>query len=394
MAEKTEKKQSAYWMLFASFICVLTAILAFVLLSGGKKEEVLADVKGSAMKETSERMPDDETEDLGDNPETEEKESDTEILKVKEAAGETDDITLGIDVSKFQENIDWEQVAASGVDFAMVRIGYRKSVAGEIMEDERARYNLQEAAANGIKLGAYFFSTAVDETEAEEEAKWVCELLKGYPITYPVVYNCEGFQEESSRQYGLTTEERTALARVFLDRIEENGYTGMFYAARSELQDNLFWDTDTLQQRYRIWVAQYLTELYPEVSKPEYDGFYAMWQYTDQGTVPGIKTVVDLNVAYFGYEETAAPLEEGAAQYAEADPETGVIFEETEEQVTSKDVTNLRSTMDQGDDSNVVVKLKNGELCTRTGMGDNGWSRVEYEGQVLYAVSGYLEVVE
>lgn len=213
-------------------------------------------------------------------------------------------------MSKFQETIDWDQVAESGVDFAMVRVGCRKSVAGEIVEDECARYNLQEAAASGLRLGAYFFSTAVNEAEAEEEAAWVCEFLKGYPITYPVVYNCEGFQEEDSRQYGMSVEERTRLAQVFLDRIEEAGYTGMFYAARSELQDSLLWDTEALEQRYRIWVAQYLSEVYPEISGPEYDGSYAMWQYTDQGTVPGIRTVVDLNVAYFGYEEEAPVLEE------------------------------------------------------------------------------------
>ena len=115
-----------------------------------------------------------------------------------------------------------------------------------------------------------------------------------------------------------------------------------------------------------------------------------MWQYTDKGTVPGIRTVVDLNVAYFGYEETTSAQEEGTAGHVEADPEVGVIFEEVNEQVTSKDVTNLRSTMDQGSDSNVVAKLRNGEVCTRTGLGNNGWSRVEYDGQVLYAVSSYL----
>ena len=112
----------------------------------------------------------------------------------------------------------------------------------------------------------------MDEAEAEEEAEWVCRILEGYPVSYPVVYNCEGFQEETSRQYGMTVEERTALACVFLDRIEEAGYTGMFYAARSELEDSLFWDTETLEQRYRIWVAQYLPEAYPEIQGLEYGG--------------------------------------------------------------------------------------------------------------------------
>ena len=314
MAKEKGAEQKAYLTAFKAFACVLAAGLllvpALVLLRSGKEEEtaVLAEVQGS-----EEDAPgDDPSEDMPEDPRTEPEEEGVraELPEVKEMAGETDDITLGIDVSKFQETIDWDQVAESGVDFAMVRVGCRKSVAGEIVEDECARYNLQEAAASGLRLGAYFFSTAVNEAEAEEEAAWVCEFLKGYPITYPVVYNCEGFQEEDSRQYGMSVEERTKLAQVFLDRIEEAGYTGMFYAARSELQDSLLWDTEALEQRYRIWVAQYLSEVYPEISGPEYDGKYAMWQYTDQGTVLGIRTVVDLNVAYFGYEETAAVQEE------------------------------------------------------------------------------------
>lgn len=314
MAKEKGTEQKAYLMAFKAFACVLAAGLllvpVLVLLRSGKEEEtaVLAEVQGSEEDAPKE----DPSENMPEAPRTEPKEEGVcaELPEVKVVPGETDDITLGIDVSKFQETIDWEQVAESGVDFAMVRIGCRKSVAGEIVEDECARYNLQEAAASGVRLGAYFFSTAVNETEAEEEAAWVCEFLKGYPITYPVVYNCEGFLEEDSRQYGMSVEERTRLAQVFLDRIEEAGYTGMFYAARSELQDSLLWDTETLELRYRIWVAQYLSEVYPELPNPEYDGKYAMWQYTDQGTVPGIKTVVDLNVAYFGYEETAPALEE------------------------------------------------------------------------------------
>ncbi len=393
MAKEKEKKK-AYLAMAAAFACVLSAglllLLAALLLFGGNKDQeaLTADSEGASVQD--EGLPEDGEEDPQADLEPEEEGVSTELLKPKEVEGETDDITLGVDVSKFQETIDWEQVAAAGVDFAMVRTGYRKSVAGEIVEDECARYNLQEAAEHGVRLGAYFFSTAVSEAEALEEADWVCEFLKGYPITYPVVYNCEGFQDETSRQYGMTVEERSALAQVFLNRVEEAGYTGMFYAARSELQDSLFWDTEALEQRYRIWVAQYLDQVYPDIDGPEYDGSFAMWQYTDQGTVPGIRTVVDLNVAYFGYEETARALEEGAAGQVEADPEVGVIFTEVSEQVTSKDVTNLRSTMEQGDDGNVTAQLRNGEACTRTGVGNNGWSRVEYDGQVLYAVSGYL----
>ncbi|MDO4260842.1 MAG: GH25 family lysozyme [Eubacteriales bacterium] len=309
------------------------------------------------------------------------------VSTVKEIASETDDVTVGIDVSEFQGNIDWEKAAASDIDFVMVRCGYRSLGTGEITEDACARYNLQEASENGIRLGAYFFSTAVSEEEAREEAQWMCSLLAGYGITYPVAYNCEGFQDPSSRQYSLSVQERTEIAAAFLEEMEAGGYTGMFYAARNELADNLLWETDSLELRYRIWVAQYSDA---GADRPEYDGVYAMWQYTNQGSVPGIDAYVDLNVAYFGYSETADALAEGAAEHVEADPEVGVTFEEVSEQVTSKDATNLRTTMEQGDDSNVAGQLKNGETALRTGVGNNGWSRVEYGGKTLYAVSSYL----
>lgn len=382
MSHIQRKKRRERMMLLASMGVTLAAALilalAFWMFAGGKNEE--------ETEETLQEIPEDPMEAL----EPEEEGAEIQISTVKEIESETDDITLGVDVSKFQENINWNEVAESGIDYAMVRVGYRTAQSGELKEDECARYNLQEADAAGVHLGAYFFSTAVNEEEVREEAAWVCDFLSGYPITYPVVYNCEGFQNESSRQHGLSNEERSKLARIFLEQVEEAGYTGMFYASRSELENNLFWDTDMLESKYRIWVAQYSELTYPEVSAPDYDGKYVMWQYTDKGTVPGIRTVVDLNVAYFGYSETAAAMQEGAAGHVEYDPEVGVNFEEVSEQVTSKDATNLRSSMEQGDDSNVVAQLKNGETALRTGKGGNGWSRLEYDGKVVYAVSSYL----
>ena len=104
----------------------------------------------------------------------------------------------------------------------------------------------------------------------------------------------------------------------------------------------------------------------------------------------GIDGEVDRTVAYVGYSEAATPKAEGTAETVEADPEVGVTFTEVEEQVTAKELANLRSTMDQGSDDNVVAQLKNGETALRTGTGNNGWSRVEYNGQVLYAVSSLL----
>lgn len=390
---KRRKQKGKMKVLLASLCLTLLAgvilLVAFWLFFGGSVHTGQQDTEASgtidAAKEPAESSGD------GTDPEElyqpEEDGAKVTVSTVKEIAGETDEITVGMDVSEFQGTIDWKKVADSGIDFVMVRVGYRSLGSGEIRKDACARYNLQEADANGIKLGAYFFSTAVTEEEAREEATWTADLLAGYPITYQVAYNCEGFQNTGSRQYGLGIEERSNLAQTFLNEIEAQGYTGMFYAAKNELTENTLWLTDELELKYRIWVARYgLTG----ADRPDYDGSYVMWQYTNQGSVPGVDAYVDLDMAYFGYSDTASAQQEGAAEHVEADPEVGVTFEEVNEQVTSKDVTNLRSTMEQADDSNVVVKLQNGETATRTGVGNNGWSRVEYDGQRLYAVSSYL----
>ena len=322
--------------------------------------------------------------------EEEKEEAKVQLPDLKASQYETDEITTGIDVSEFQGNIDWKAVADSGIDFAMIRVGYRGMKNGEIKEDACAKYNLQEASKNGLKIGAYFFSTAVTEEEAKEEAEWTKNLLSGYPVTYPVAYNCEGFQNPSSRQFELSVEERTKLADAFLKSMEEGSYTGMFYAAKNELDDNNLWNADDLSLNYRIWVAQYSDQTWPEKTKSDYTGDHVMWQYTNQGKLDGIKGAVDFNVAYFGYSQSQQAVDENGAEQVEANVEVGVNFTEVEEQVTAKDEVNLRSTMEQGSDDNIVGSMKNGETAVRTGVGNNGWSRIIYNGQTVYCVSNYL----
>lgn len=145
---------------------------------------------------------------------------------------ESGETTFGIDVARYQGTIDWSQVAASGVQFAMIRVGYRTQKTGEIVADTNAKYNMQEAQANGIKIGAYFFSTAVTTDEAVQEADWVADYISQYQITYPVAFNCEGFENADSRQYAMTQSERTDMAIAFLNEIYNRGYTPMFYAAK------------------------------------------------------------------------------------------------------------------------------------------------------------------
>lgn len=316
--------------------------------------------------------------------------SGAEVTVAPRPEGETEGLTMGIDVSKYQGTIDWKKVKESGVEFAMVRVGYRAKSTGEIFEDPTARYNMQEAQAAGIRLGAYFFSSAVTEEEARAEAAFTRDIVARYKITYPIAYNCEDFQSPDSRQYGLDAAARTALACAFLDEIASAGYTPMFYASKGELEGNAQWNTDVLAGKYKIWVAQYPEQPYPQTAASSYSGAHAMWQYTSQGTVAGISRKTDVNVAYFGYVKEAEAKDETPAETVTANPEVGIIFTGVNETVTAKQETNLRSEPSTLNDDSVVGKLVHGDTATRTGIGHNGWSRLVYNGQTLYAVTSYL----
>lgn len=316
--------------------------------------------------------------------------SGAEVTVTGVSEGETSDITMGIDVSKYQGNIDWKKVKESGVEFAMIRVGYRAKSTGEIFEDPTARYNMQEAQAAGIKIGAYFFSSAVTDEEARAEAVFTRNLIAKYRITYPVAYNCEDFLSPDSRQYGLDTDIRTGLACAFLDEIAAAGYTPMFYASKGELDGNAQWNTDILESKYKIWVAQYPDQPYPATNASSYAGTHAMWQYTSQGIVTGISKKTDVNIAYFGYEKEAEAKDDTPAEEVTANPEVGIIFTEVNETVTAKQETNLRLEPSTLDDASIVTKLMHGDTALRTGIGHNGWSRVIYNGQTLYAVTSYL----
>jgi len=298
--------------------------------------------------------------------------------------------TLGIDVAKYQGIIDWQQVAESGVEFAIVRVGYRTIADGELREDPSARYNLQEASKAGIALGAYFFSTAVTEEEALEEARWVASFIAKYPITYPVVYDCEAYSEPNSRQYTLTKAERTDIALVFLNEIQRLGYEGMFYSSRNEMYNENQWEVSRIEENYKIWVAQYPEQPYPQTPESTYFGTHHMWQYSTKGTVPGISESVDLNVAYFGYDGIEPPKDSKAPEDVLPDLETFMDFRETDEMVTAKVETNLRNIPSQGEDSHILFILKNGVYAHRIAVSNSGWSKLEYQGLICYAVSSYL----
>lgn len=303
----------------------------------------------------------------------------------------------GIDVSKYQKQIDWKAVKESGVDFAFIRVGYRREN-GIMYKDECVDYNLQQAESNGVKIGVYFFSTAIDEYEAREEALWVLDLIEGYRISYPVVYDCEGYRNETSRMHGLTAEQRTDNAMTFLGIAKEAGYDTMFYASRNELWDPLAWDVPRIESEHRIWVAQYAPTLYPEKDTPTYTRKCDAWQYTDKGSITGIPVGVDLDVCYFKNElaEAKAP-EKRPANTATPNQPTrpieklfhGVIFHSCGDSVTSRDSVELR-TLPSYSEGEVVYTLTRGEYLKRKAVSDQGWSKLIYNGVELYADSSYL----
>lgn len=194
----------------------------------------------------------------------------------------------GIDVSSHQKEIDWAKVKADGVEFAMIRVGYRGYQSGIINLDTTFHYNIQEALDNDIEVGVYFFSQAMNEEEVLDEANFVLDEIDGYDITYPVVYDLEDIHDEEHRIMDLTREERTELAIIFSGRVKREDYSPMIYT-------NLYWAENYYNMEcilnYDIWFAQY-NDL------PEFEYEYQIWQYTDSGVVDGINTPVDLNVNF------------------------------------------------------------------------------------------------
>lgn len=297
-------------------------------------------------------------------------------------------ISNGIDVSKWQGRIDWKKVKNSGIEFAFIRIGYRGEN-GKIYKDDNADYNIQQAQKAGVLVGVYFFSTAVNAAEAEEEAKWTLNAIKGYCISYPVVYDCEGFKLETSRMHGVTAAERTENALNFLDAVSEAGYDAMLYGARNELLNPLYWQRSSLEEKYKIWIAQYPETTYPQKKEPDYIGRCDAWQYTDKGSVSGIEGNVDMVVCYFTKEQ-AKPKDKNSTPETAAAPLTDEekLYTAVNETVTAKSLTNLRVSATTKSD--IAATLKNGETATRTGVGSNGWSRLLYNGQTVYAITSYL----
>lgn len=197
----------------------------------------------------------------------------------------------GIDVSKYQGNIDWGAVAASGINFAIIRVGYRGSSTGVLVEDPYFRRNISGASKAGIKVGVYFFTQAVTEAEAVEEASMAMSLVaqSGCRLTYPIFIDTES--ASNGRANGLSRSARTAVVQAFCQTVQNGGYKAGVYASKSWFNNNL--KASSLNS-YCIWVAQYS-------SSCTYAGKHDMWQHTSRGSVSGIKGNVDMNISYTGY---------------------------------------------------------------------------------------------
>ena len=224
-------------------------------------------------------------EDVGQIPE-EADESEPTDLRTSSSA------RLGIDVSRWNEDINWEKVKEAGIEYAIIRAGYRGSVTGALVEDKYFRQNIEGALKAGVPVGLYFFTQAVTEVEAVEEASMVLALCKEYDITYPIFIDTEK-AGENGRANELDKKTRTAVCQAFCETIRNGGYKAGIYASKNWYENKL--NTDILPDDIYIWLAQYGDEV-------TYGGKYHMWQYTSSGRVLGIEGRVDLNLSFLESE--------------------------------------------------------------------------------------------
>ena len=215
-----------------------------------------------------------------------------------------DNARLGIDVSKWNKEIDWEKVKGDGIEFAIIRCGYRGASSGALVLDPMYKRNIEGAIEAGIPVGVYFFTQALDEVEAVEEASMVISLIEDYDVDYPVFLDSESAGGRG-RADALEADERTKIHKAFLETIASAGYETGIYASRNWLNDEL---DMTEVSEYRTWLAEY-------ADIPVYDKYYHMWQYTSKGSVDGIETRVDLNLCYMNID-TSINHAKGAAGYS------------------------------------------------------------------------------
>ena len=205
-----------------------------------------------------------------------------------ESDGVAAEALFGIDVSRYQGDIDWARAAADGVEFAIIRMGFRGYDTGKTVVDEFFDANMRGAAAAGVRVGTYFFSQAVNEGEAIAEAEMVLAGIAPYDVRFPVVFDIEEISGQNARTDVLTSEEVTDIAIAFCERIKAAGYTPMIYANPKWFVARM--DLGRLEP-YAKWLAQYY-------KTPTYPYAFSIWQFSSSGSVDGIKGNVDLDLAF------------------------------------------------------------------------------------------------
>ena len=198
---------------------------------------------------------------------------------------------LGVDVSRYQKDIDFATLKDSGVEYVMIRLGARGYKTGALQLDEYFINNIDKATEAGLDIGIYFYSQAMSAQEAVEEANLVIDNLKERKITYPIAFDMEFVENDQARVETLTRDERTAITQAFLKRIEEAGYIPMIYGNKEWLIKRI--DLSKLTN-YCVWLSE-------EADIPDYPYQYEMWQYTKQGTIDGIEGFADLNISFVDY---------------------------------------------------------------------------------------------
>lgn len=216
-----------------------------------------------------------------------EREDLSEVTENSEMIIDRSEASFGIDVSKWNGEIDWEKVKEAGVEFAIIRCGYRGSKSGVLVEDPYFEKNLEGAKKAGIEVGVYFFTQAMNENEGIEEASTVLSLLNGRTLDYPIFIDTEG---SGGRADSLDVETRTSAITAFLKTIEssDKGYKAGVYASRNWLYKKV---RDSEFTPYIIWDAEYCDE-------PKYTGKFGLWQYTSKGRIDGIEGNVDFDLSY------------------------------------------------------------------------------------------------
>ena len=200
----------------------------------------------------------------------------------------TGESILGVDVSSYQKEVDWAQVRAAGVEFAMLRAGFRGyGASGLLVEDQYAQQNYQNAKAAGLKVGAYFFSQATTLDEAVEEAQFLLQIVDGWELDMPLVFDWECLGDQY-RTVGVTARELTDFAKAFCDTLQGAGYRTMIYFNPSQSRNDLYLAELT---DYGFWLAMYSDYM-------NYAYKVDMWQYTRSGTVPGIRGKADINLFF------------------------------------------------------------------------------------------------